>query len=441
MSEDPVPYIHAPPGVPVAWLGPGPEPPRPASPFLPSSPGPLSGPGKPLPAASAAKPRAAARRKKPRSVRYGPGRYAPAPNGRGYDCAVTIGGERLRARMPDEASARAWIDATEASAADALPPLTRAQLIDARHALSLLPEGATLAQAARAMAEARGLRRMSLGEAVPLFLADRAHGAVPLTVRGYRIALKALALACGEETPVGAVTAAHITQAVGYRTGRARNNIIRHLATFFRWAIRAGACGSNPALAVPRARVSEPPRGILTVAQAEALLRRAEKERPGLIPYLALGLFGGIRPAELLRLDPARIGSEWIVIDGAVAKTADHRTVPIRANLRAWLDAHPPPAKRIAPLNERNLYAAIRRLRAAPFPDGDGAGEIPWPADCMRHSYASYAYDLTRDAALVSSEMGHRGTDIFFRHYRGLVSPGDGVKYFGIFPTPCQRKP
>ena len=439
MSEDRVPYIPGPPGVPVAWLGPGPEPPRPASPFLPSSPGPLSGPGKPLPAASAAKPRAAPRRKKPRSVRYGPGRYAPAPNGRGYDCAVSIGGERLRARMPDEASARAWIDATEASAADSLPPLTRAQLIDARHALSLLPEGATLAQAARAMAEARGLRRMSLGEAVPLFLADRAHGAVPLTVRGYRIALKALALACGEETPVGAVTAAHITQAVGYRTGRARNNIIRHLATFFRWAIRAGACGSNPALAVPRARVSEPPRGILTVAQAEALLRRAEKERPGLIPYLALGLFGGIRPAELLRLDPARIGSEWIVIDGKVAKTADHRTVPVRANLRAWLDRYPP-GKRIAPLNERNLYAAIRRLRAAPFPDGDGAGEIPWPVDCMRHSYASYAYDLTRDAALVSSEMGHRGTDIFFRHYRGLVSPGDGVKYFGILPTPCQRK-
>ena len=431
MSEDRIPYIPGPPGVPVAWLGPGPEPPRPASPFLPSSPRPLGGRGKP---------RAAVRRKKPRSVRYGPGHYSPAPNGRGFDCAVTLGGVRQRARMPDEASARAWIDATEASAAEALAPLTRAQLVDARHALSLLPEGATLAQAARAMAEARGLRRMSLGEAVPLFLADRAHGAVPLTVRGYRIALKALSCACGPETPVGAVTAAHISQAVGYRIGRARNNIIRHLATFFRWAIRAGACGSNPALAVPRARVSEPPRGILTVAQAEALLRRAEKERPGLIPYLALGLFGGIRPAELLRLDPARIGSEWIVIDGAVAKTADHRTVPIRANLRAWLDAHPP-AKRIAPLNERNLYAAIRRLRAAPFPDGDGAGEIPWPVDCMRHSYASYAYDLTRDAALVSSEMGHRGTDIFFRHYRGLVPPGDGVKFFGILPTPCQRKP
>ena len=95
MSEDRIPYIPGPPGVPVAWLGPGPEPPRPASPFLPSSPRPLGGRGKP---------RAAARRKKPRSVRYGPGRYAPAPNGRGYDCAVSAGGRRLRTRMPDEKS-------------------------------------------------------------------------------------------------------------------------------------------------------------------------------------------------------------------------------------------------------------------------------------------------------------------------------------------------
>ena len=59
----------------------------------------------------------------------------------------------------------------------------------------------------------------------------------------------------------------------------------------------------------------------------------------------------------------------------------------------------------------------------------------------MRHSYASYAYDLTRDAALVASEMGHRGTDIFFRHYRGLVTPGDGARYFNLLPTPRQRKP
>jgi hypothetical protein len=55
----------------------------------------------------------------------------------------------------------------------------------------------------------------------------------------------------------------------------------------------------------------------------------------------------------------------------------------------------------------------------------------------MRHSYA---YDLTRDAPLVASEMGHHGTDIFFRHYRGLVTPGDGAKFFGILPTICQQE-
>jgi integrase len=163
-------------------------------------------------------------------------------------------------------------------------------------------------------------------------------------------------------------------------------------------------------------------------------MRRAEALRPALLPYLALALFGGVRPGELARLDPARIGPAWIVIDGAVAKTSDHRTVPVRPNLRAWLDAHPP-RRPIPPLSEKHLYAAIRLLCAATRADPDPASRIvSWPSDCMRHSYASYAYDLTRDAALVASEMGHRGTDIFFRHYRGLVPPGSGAEFFSIFP-------
>jgi integrase len=186
--------------------------------------------------------------------------------------------------------------------------------------------------------------------------------------------------------------------------------------------------------------LSSSPRGSLTVPQTAAILRRAEAGRTELIPYLALALFAGIRPGELTRLRPERIGTEWIVIDGKIAKTADHRTIPIRANLRAWLDAYPP-SNPIPPLSQKHLYGAIRALCRETLTEPDTASRIQsWPPDCMRHSYASYAYDLTRDAALVASEMGHRGTDIFFRHYRGLVQPGDGANFFGIAPTKSQQK-
>ena len=52
----------------------------------------------------------------------------------------------------------------------------------------------------------------------------------------------------------------------------------------------------------------------------------------------------------------------------------------------------------------------------------------------MRHSYATYAYELTKSADEVAASMGHAGTGIFFHHYRALAHPGDGRKFFAIRP-------
>lgn len=42
----------------------------------------------------------------------------------------------------------------------------------------------------------------------------------------------------------------------------------------------------------------------------------------------------------------------------------------------------------------------------------------PWPANAMRHNYASMLYELTGNAALVSSRLGHHGADaaLLFEH-------------------------
>lgn len=87
--------------------------------------------------------------KKAVSTPYGRGCYGPAPNGRGFDCSISARGFRVRARIPDEMSARAWIDAQETALKLDRPPLSRAQLLDAQDALAELPPGATLLEAAR----------------------------------------------------------------------------------------------------------------------------------------------------------------------------------------------------------------------------------------------------------------------------------------------------
>jgi integrase len=201
--------------------------------------------------------------------------------------------------------------------------------------------------------------------------------------------------------------------------------VLRNLSAFFGWCKAKGLTRSVVTDQIEKARTVEPPKGVLTPAAAEALLREAEKSAPHFIPYFALGLFAGIRPGELARLLPEKISFMFVMLDGAVTKAASARTVRIRPNLRAWLDAYPPRSP-IAPFNDRNRFRAIARIVKA-------AG-IAWPPDCMRHSFATYAYDETHDAALVASEMGHAGTAIFFKHYRAMCHPGDGAKFFSIMP-------
>jgi len=48
-------------------------------------------------------------------------------------------------------------------------------------------------------------------------------------------------------------------------------------------------------------------------------------------------------------------------------------------------------------------------------------------------------YELTKNAAAVAADMGHHGTDIFFKHYRALAHPGDGEKWFAINPDSIFR--
>lgn len=365
-------------------------------------------------------PRPPKRRQKP--LAYGHGHIARAPNGRGYDAALCLSGRRLRARLPTLDAAKAWLDAQDPTAA--LPPLTAAQLRDAQAALALLPPGATLLQAAQAHAAA--LRAKS--GALPLipfaedYLAAKTDTLRPATHASYRRQLRALLPAL--PTPV---TKTAIATLLAPKTPHARNTALRALSAFFAWCVQTGRLEDNPVRGIPLARVAEPTRAILTLPQARALLAHAQAHAPILLPYLPLCLFAGLRPDEAKRLRPEHLGPEYITLPPTITKTASARTVAIRPNLRAWLARHPlPPEGATHGLSpDRFKKRLTQETRAA---------GIPWSQDILRHSFASYAYELSRDAPATAYEMGHRGTDIFFRHYRGLVPPGEGSAFFSILP-------
>ncbi len=214
---------------------------------------------------------------------------------------------------------------------------------------------------------------------------------------------------------------------MGAKTPSVRNASIRVLSGFFTWAVKAHLASSNPMELISKARTEKPKRTVLTLEQIRALLDECIAFNPSAIPYFAVGLFASVRPFEALRLKASDFKNGYIALSATVTKTASERTVAIRPNLARWLAAYP--------IGEEGIYPA------------DAPYSLEWTTrhlfkkmgiadrkDILRHSFASYAYEESGDAARTAAELGHTTTSMLFKHYRGLVPPKSGKEYFSIAP-------
>jgi len=208
-------------------------------------------------------------------------------------------------------------------------------------------------------------------------------------------------------------------------------NHYRGLAVLaFNFAARNGYAVSNPAEDAAKARVVGEAPGILTPTEAARLLEAAT---PDILPYLAIGLFAGLRRAELERLDWSEIDfdSGLIEVTAQKAKTARRRHVPMQPNLRHWLLPLRKHKGNVTPvLGFRESFELAR----------EAAGISEWPENALRHSFASYHLAHFKNAATLALEMGHTNSGMIFNHYRELVKPKDAERYWNIKPAAAGRR-
>lgn len=348
-----------------------------------------------------------------------------------FQAHIRLKGIQHRAKFRDLTSAKLWIEGLTNQYGDALKPLTREQLMDATQARAMLPDGISFKTAVETFLAAQMTMDTgvvydspTLEKAAALFLKSREKQVATKTLDEYSRYIASLIVFVGGDMAVDQVHRDAIGHHVENLTNSMRNATLTYLSAFFVWCIKQGYAMDNPCLHVDKARKAAPPLGVLSILDFKELLQRAVAIDPSVIPYLAVGAFAGVRPYETLRLVPDKFKSHYIMLDASVTKTANARTVEIRPNLRAWLEAYPfaVPSTDISAVNKR-----VRKLcQIEPV--------IQWPHDCLRHSFATYAYELTKEANLISAEMGHAGTAVFFKHYRALAIPGDGKKWFAIMP-------
>jgi integrase len=144
------------------------------------------------------------------------------------------------------------------------------------------------------------------------------------------------------------------------------------------------------------------------------------------LPYFAIGLFAGLRSAELVRLEwkDVHFDEGLIEVPARSSKTASRRFVRIQPNLAQWLDPYRDYHGPICPSNLR------KRLEL----DRANAGITEWPSNALRHSFGSYHLAHWRNPKDLALEMGHTRTDITFRYYHQRVKPAEAEKFWRIVP-------
>lgn len=201
-----------------------------------------------------------------------------------------------------------------------------------------------------------------------------------------------------------------------------RRGMLAIISTLFSFAKKNGFCSENMASRVERPSYDERPPGIWNPETARTLLKAALKHDKGVIPYLALCMFAGIRPAEAEKITRADLLKDYINIASHRAKTRQRRLVTRLPAFNAWLKA----AGKVE-LPASNLRRRLAEVRKH-------VKGLEWPHDVMRHSFASYHLALNSSPDKTAHELGHHNTDMLFRHYRELVTKKQAEEWFGIRP-------
>lgn len=387
----------------------------------------------------------------------------------GSPCFVVSGlyvaGRRVRKFFPTEKEARTFVEAQRVREGNlgALAAKIDHQLANdaAECALMLKPHGARLLDAVRDWVACREVLKEF--PEVPLVEAARAH-ALRLSERKLSWTVEEGALRWLESltskdrsprycddakkrltkfrTLYANMSLADVTpemvqkwlRGLGQLAPQSQKNYLTVLSSLFAYAVKQDRAPRNPVAEVEKPDVVREETGILTPAE----LRRLLQHLPGdTVPFVVLSAFAGLRPAEVQRLEWRDVNFATGIVSVRVgkSKTKRRRTVPMSANLVAWLRPLAKEEGKVVTLAD--LTIRQKRLK----PAREKAKLARWPHDCLRHSAATYLLQREGDAARVALWLGHT-QEVLHEHYKGLLAdPKHAAEWFSIMPAEEAKKP
>ena len=208
-----------------------------------------------------------------------------------------------------------------------------------------------------------------------------------------------------------------------------RQNYFRILHTFFEFATTKGYRADNPMKSISKPCPDDSTPEVLSLVRCEKLLAAAltTEQEFGLLGYVVLGMYCGIRSAELERLDWSAVDMEsrHVTISAKIAKARSIRNVDIPENAMLWLmQCH----KRTGVIRPSQFRERFDKLKAM-------AGIKKWPHNALRHSAGSYHFAMYEDSGKTASMLGHTQDSVLFKHYRALTKKKDAAAFYELVPS------
>ena len=355
---------------------------------------------------------------------------------RAWQVACMVNGQRIRDTYPTKAEAedraaavRTQVD-NEGRAAFTIPASVRVEAQKANEKLK--PHKATITEAVNYYVDhvLKYRTAPTVTEIVKRLVAEaEGNKRRDRTVKDLRMRLEQFAKTFGDRQ-LASISREELAEWLNDPSlaARSRINYAVKASQLYNFAIRNQWAEYNIAASLPRPTAEDAEPEIFTAEQSARLLEHAAEY--DLLPYVAIGLFAGLRSAELLRLDwsAVKLAERSIIIGSNVAKKRSRRVVDINDTLAAWLVGCAKRKGMVVELpDQRTLYKRLAELAKS-------AGLAKWQDNGLRHSCASYSLALTSDAVKVAYQLGN-SADMIHRHYKALVTPADAKQFFELRPT------